>query len=321
MSTRSNRFNGAVLKIISALGGDLKTGRCLCPCHDDGENPSLEIRNGDRAPVILHCHGRNDRVHDLEIIEYLRSEGLWPGSAKLEDTDASVGADEARKPEDRREYAFDIRRQLMEGNGFKMADVLADYFRERGLNTVPTTVMFALPVQQLGREARENAALCSHSPGMVFTIRDKTGEFQGLHITWLDPTLTAKRDHEPRRQTYGLLKGNFLDLSTELEFENPPEKLIIGEGAETVLAAMQLTGLDGIATGGKVAHVDPPQCAEYIVLVDCDDDGGSRRAAGELAQRLVGSVVRIATPVRLEGARTAMTLMTRWSMRAVTKPN
>jgi hypothetical protein len=52
------RFNAAVLKIISALGGDPKTGRCLCPCHDDGENPSLEICNGDRAPVVLHCHGR-----------------------------------------------------------------------------------------------------------------------------------------------------------------------------------------------------------------------------------------------------------------------
>jgi hypothetical protein len=89
---RSKQFNAAVLKIISALGGDPNTGRCLCPCHDDGENPSLEIRSGDRASVIRHCHGRNDRAHDLEIIEYLRGEGLWPGSPKLEDTDASVAA-------------------------------------------------------------------------------------------------------------------------------------------------------------------------------------------------------------------------------------
>jgi Toprim domain len=301
---KSVRFNAAVLKIISALDGDPNTGRCLCPCHDDGENPSLEIRNGDRVPVILHCHGRNDRSHDLEIIEYLNGKGVWPGSSELEDTDASVAADKARNPDERRQYALDIRDQLEEGNGFKMAQIaLADYFLGRGLNMVPATVMFALPVHMLGRETRDDAVLRSHSPGMVFTIRDKIGEIQGLQVTWLDFPLIKTREQEPRRQTYGLLKGNFLDLATKLDFDKPPQKLIIGEGAETVLAAMQLTGLVGIATGGKVGHVDPPQCAEYIILVDCDDDGGSRRAAGELAQRLAGSIVRLATPARPEDGK------------------
>ena len=54
-----------------------------------------------------------------------------------------------------------------------------------------------------------------------------------------------------------------------------------------------------------VVHVDPPRCSEYIILCDVDDSGGSRKAAGLLAQRLIaaGSKVRIAMPVRPEGGK------------------
>ena len=38
--------------------------------------------------------------------------------------------------------------------------------------------------------------------------------------------------------------------------------LLIGEGAETVLAAMELTGLVGIATGGTLRNVEPPPAPE-----------------------------------------------------------
>jgi hypothetical protein len=68
---------------------------------------------------------------------------------------------------------------------------------------------------------------------------------------------------------------------------------------------MQLTGLPAIATTGKgfMAELDPPIADEYIIAPDCDDDGGSRRDAGLLAQRLVGHVVRIATPNRPKGSK------------------
>ena len=81
--------------------------------------------------------------------------------------------------------------------------------------------------------------------------------------------------------------------------------MLIGEGPETVLSVMELTGLPGIATCGKggMPPLEPPPAEEYILLVDCDDDGGSRRDAGTLAQRLVGAVVRIAVPNRPKGSK------------------
>jgi hypothetical protein len=296
-------FNTAVLKIIAALGGDPRTGRCLCPVHDDGANPSLEIANGDRVLVVLHCHGKNDRAHDLEIIEHLRNKGVWPGSSHLEGYEASAAAEEARKPDERRQRALKIWNQLNRANGGReMSDLLLPYLTARGLKTVPNTAVLALPFQCRPVDSDPNNYLHTQNPGMILPIRDKTGNLQGIQATWLDYTLTTKREEEPRRQTYGNLKGNFLEL-VELDYNNLPEKFIIGEGAETGLAAMQLTGLPAIATGGKVAHVDPPPCREYIILVDADDSGGSRSAAGVLAQRLVGSVVRIAAPIRLQGGK------------------
>ena len=111
---------------------------------------------------------------------------------------------------------------------------------------------------------------------MVLPIRDKAGKLQAIQATWLDWSLVNKRNQPPQRQTYGLLKGNFIDL-TEFDYKNPSAKLIVGEGAETVLAAMQLTEVPGIATAGKVANVAPPAATEYIILVDVDEAGGSRR--------------------------------------------
>jgi hypothetical protein len=70
---------------------------------------------------------------------------------------------------------------------------------------------------------------------------------------------------------------------------------------------MQLTGLPGIATSGKgvfFKELNPPRCAEYIIGIDCDDDGGSREDAQHLARRLITEfpdcTVRLATPVKSE---------------------
>ena len=56
-------------------------------------------------------------------------------------------------------------------------------------------------------------------------------------------------------------------------------RLLIGEGAETVKAAQQLTGLPGIATGGAgfMGKVNPLEAEGYILLVDDDADASLAR--------------------------------------------
>jgi phage/plasmid primase-like uncharacterized protein len=292
-------FNPAALEVIDFLGGDRSTGMCFCPCHDDGEKASLQVNNGDRGPVVLHCWGIGTKEHDLEVIAYLKANKKWPTSSGLSRDQSSSQAEKARSPKKRRRYALQIWKELRRLQRDRdLRHLLAGYLQRRGIKNVPETALAVVPM-----ECHE-AEVAAHDPGMVLPVRNNEGKFQGIHVVWLNADMTAKREAKPQRQSYGLLKGNFIQL-TKIDWDNPPPKLIIAEGPETALAMTQFTGLPAIATGGKgfFAAVEPPRCSEYIIGVDNDDDGGSRKAAGELAQRLVGCVVRIAMPDKPEGGK------------------
>jgi hypothetical protein len=303
----------AALRIIEALGGDPKSGKCFCPCHDDGSKPSLSVGSGDSQPVIIKCFGKDDRAHDLQIIDYLKAKGLWPSSEGLTGDAATPAAEERRSPDERRQYAERIWEDLERSGGRQWAEYLADYMAARGLDRVPDTAMLSVPRGLLSRDD-DGERLRSRDFGMVLPVRNKTGKLTGIQVTWLsgggDGRLTKKRDEEPKRQTYGLLSGNFVEVMA-LDYTKPLPVLIIGEGPETALAAAQLTGYPAIATGGKMANVNPPDADTYILLVDVDDSGGSRGDTGKLASRLINAlepkltncVVRLAIPTRPEGGK------------------
>lgn len=101
-------FNPATLAVIDSLSGDQRTGRCLCPCHDDGRNPSLEVFDGDKVNIVVHCHWINKTEHNLEVIAYLRQNGVWPTSDALSHEKLSERAEQNRSPEHRRPYAISI---------------------------------------------------------------------------------------------------------------------------------------------------------------------------------------------------------------------
>jgi len=238
---------GAALAVIQFLGGDEKTGKCFCPCHDDGQKPSLVVGNGDKVPVVLHCFGKNSKTHDLEIIAYLRAQGCWPASDRLA-TERLANQDKPnRTPEQRRLFGCRIWNDLKRAGGYEFAPFLKDYLNARGITHVPWCAQLSLPP-----ELMKGDAIASSAPAMVLPVRDRNGKLQGVHVIWLDAALTGKRDvpGEPPRQSYGLMQGNFVQLC-KLDWEQPPAKLIIGEGPETVLAMMQLTDLPGIACSGK----------------------------------------------------------------------
>jgi hypothetical protein len=296
------KFNAAVLRVIDFLVGDRSTGKCFCPRHEHGMRPSLQVGNGNEVPVVLHCFGLNSKRHDLDIIAHLRANGVWPTTGKFEGARASSAAEEARPPEERRRYALRIWNDLKHGGGREMAALLQDYMKARGLNDVPVSAMLTLPPEYLRARGDDSEVVASHDPGMVLPIRNKEGKLHGIHVAWLNPDLTAKRAGDMPYQTYGLLKGNFVPV-TRIEWGKPIAKLIIAEGWATAAAAAQLTGLPAVAAGGKgnLAVLDLPVASEYIIAPDNDDDHGSRRDAGLLAQRLVGCIVRIAMPDRPEG--------------------
>jgi hypothetical protein len=296
------------LRVIEFLRGDTRTGKAFCPCHPDGSKPSLSISNGNKHPTVIHCFGKESRKHDLEVIAYLKRKGVWPSSSKLSGDLASVAAEEKRTPEERLNYAGDIWDHLThQEEKCKVARLLLqDYFRNRKLK-VPSLALVSMPYSLLP----EDNPIVSETPAVVLPVVDRHGEFQGIHVTKLSPDLQTKLVPDdpdyPVRQTYGLLKGNFVELQ-ELDYTKPLKKLLIGEGVETALSAKKLTeGVPAIATGGKgfFKHVEPPEAEEYILLIDADADGASRADAGVLAQRLSerGFKVRLAMPEKPAGGK------------------
>jgi hypothetical protein len=299
-------FNAAVLAVIDGLGGDRSTGMCLCPVHDD-RNPSLSVNNGDRVPVVLHCFGCG---RDAEIVDYLKRNNLWPDSAAFTGTRATAAADEGRSAEERWRYARDMWNALIDGYGDKMAPMLHLYTDKRGLSRVPPEAVMTMPLSWAGGRADN---LPSENAGMVLPVIDRHGKFRAICVTWLNPTLDGKRAKEggPRRQTYGLLRSNFVEIDYLGDLKQPLDKLFVGEGVETTEAATQMAALlldqrpKGIASAGSanMAVLDPPDAREYVLLVDSDRSGESRKKAGMLAQRLVGAVVRIAVAPAPENAK------------------
>jgi putative DNA primase/helicase len=116
---------------------------------------------------------------------------------------------------------------------------------------------------------------------MVFPVSDHECKLLGLSATWLNPDATDKRKLEPQRQFFGPSKGGFIQLG---KWPDPNKPLIIAEGIETALSAMQLTGFNGIAalSANNMPHVIVPPCVALIICADNDEAG--RKAAEQLAE-------------------------------------
>ena len=283
-------FNAAALAIIDAVGGDPHTGE-HCPCPVCGHN-SLSVKNGDRVLVVVYCH-LCGKEGGPAIIAKLREMGVWQTNAKLEAKEFT--AQQRRSAQERRNYAVSIWNELCRSGARTRTMLLRDYLQGRGINTVPSTALVTLPL------AYEGSEICSSSPGMVLPVRDRDGRLQGIQTTWLSPDMKHKTTNEPQRQSYGLIKSNFIPL-TNLDYAKPPPTLLIGEGVETVLSGMQVTGLPGIVTAGAgmMKYLEPPRCGEYVILADNGDAGQTSASAlaSQLHQQFPDCTIRIATPTK-----------------------
>jgi hypothetical protein len=131
---------------------------------------------------------------------------------------------------------------------------------------------------------------------MVARIDDIDGKLIGIQRTWLD----RGSDGQWRRLDRAMLgraAGGAVRLAPAGEL------LMVGEGIETCLAAMQATGLPAwaaLSTSGLMALVLPPLplAATVVILADNDVSHAGERAARMAAARWLaeGRQVRIALP-------------------------
>jgi putative DNA primase/helicase len=267
--------------IARALRGR-KIGRewmAQCPAHDD-RTPSLSIRDTDGGQVLVHCHAGCDQGR---VIATLRMLGLW-----AENTCASSRptpcTDRERYNARRSEAALSIWHSATLADG----TIVETYLASRGLHLpLPPTLRF--------HEGLKHSS-GSIWPAMVALVTRGLDEtLLGVHRTFLAHDGAGKAPIDPQKMMFGPCRGGAVRLGT------PGNVLMVGEGIETCLAAMQDSGhpaLAALSTSGLRALDLPDDVRDVIVLADGDDPGEAAARDAAFRWRSEGRRVRIARPPR-----------------------
>lgn len=271
--------------IAKALGGRRSGGTWMarCPAHDDA-SPSLSISASSDGKVLVCCHaGCNQR----EVIAALSERGLWGRGSRNPEHNAhrrfnDRAAQSALDVAARTELALSIWRSSSD-----IAGSLAEtYLSSRAIKLPPSSSLRFHPgLKQLSGGIW---------PAMVaLVVNGETGAPIAIHRTFLDRDGKGKAPVDPPKMMLGPCRGGVVRLS------EPGQVLMVGEGIETCLAAMQLFGKpawSALSTSGLRSLDLPSTIGEVIVLADGDEAGEA--AAQDCAKRwhLQGRCVRIARP-------------------------
>ena len=269
--------------IARALGGRRAgaTWMARCPAHDD-RSPSLSIRAGNDGKVLVRCHAGCDQ---RDLIAVLQARGLW----QTTDRALSIARNPLRRIADE-PNADALKRSaaalaIWQASRAAEGSLVATYLRSRGLH------LPALPA------LRFHAGL-KHPSGGVWpamlglVTHGATGSPIAVHRTFLARN-GGKAPIDPAKMMLGPCRGGLVRLG------EPGAVLMVGEGIETCLAAMQATGKAAwaaLSTSGLRSLELPRDIREVIVLADGDEPGEAAAQDCALCCRREGRRVRIARP-------------------------
>lgn len=279
--------------IAAALGAASRSGkwwRCVFPVHGSrhGKSAALALCDGDRGGLIVHCHAGCARG---DIIAELAQRGLIDISPRTRGGThrhlTRSAAIEPRCGSDAELIAVLPRKWDRMQSADAGGSPVPLYLASRGITIAPPpTLRWAPALRRLDG---------TYATAMVGLVEHVDHGVVGLHRTWIaaDANGTWRRTD---RAGLGQVGGGAVRLSPAAE------TLMIGEGIETCLSAVQATGLPAwaaLSAGGIVALRLPDMVRSIIVLADNDLNGVGQRAAQKAAQRWIaeGRRVRIALPL------------------------
>ena len=278
-------MNTPAEQIIRALGGQWHgtSGTARCPAHRD-RVPSLSVRDAGRK-VLVHCFAGCSQD---KVIVALRRRRLWGpgrvGAASNRDAKRQndSNADEASNRQ-RTEMALRI---WAETRRPAVGTLVEEYLRTRGItNPPPDMLSFHTGLRHRSGEVW---------PAMVALVtRGTDGEPIGIHRTFLSREGRGKAPVAPQKMMLGPCRGGVVRLGPATHL------LMVGEGIETCLAAMQAAGLSAwaaLSTSGMRVLDLPPVVREVIVLADGDAAGETAAKTAALRWKREGRLVRIARP-------------------------
>ena len=269
--------------IARALGGQKAGGgwTARCPAHDD-RNPSLSIRDVN-GKVLVRCHAGCEQTH---VIAALRGRGLWTESGSRSPSWIAPRKPVERKPD--RDDAKRTRAALAIWQSAKpgQATPIETYLVSRGIQ---------LPAPD---SLRFHAGLKHPSGGcwpvmVALVTNGRDGTPIAIHRTYLARDGGGKAPVDPQKMMFGPCRGGAVRLA------EPGEVLMVGEGVETCLAAVQATGNPAwaaLSTSGLRSLDLPKDVRDVIVLADGDEAGEAAARDCALRWKREGRRVRIARP-------------------------
>ncbi|NWG26492.1 MAG: toprim domain-containing protein [Pseudorhodoplanes sp.] len=271
--------------IAKALGGRRAgaTWMARCPAHDDS-SPSLAISAGRHGKVLVRCHAGCDQC---DVIAALSERGLWAAIGKRTGGIARKHRKNLeREPDPDAKARTEAARAIWRASHDIAGSLGETYLRSRGLALSPLPSLRFHP----GLKHASGGVW----PAMVALVGNgETGEALAVHRTFLARDGQGKAPVDPPKMMLGPCRGGVVRLG------EPSDVLMVGEGIETCLAAMQATGKPAwaaLSTSGLRSLDLPRAIAKVIVLADGDEPG---EAAAQLCARRwqrEGRSVRIARP-------------------------
>jgi phage/plasmid primase-like uncharacterized protein len=241
------------------------------------------LRDGDHG-LVVHCHAGCSWV---DILAELRRLQLI-GDDRRGEASASDRADDRYD----RERRIKAARRIWEHARDPRGSPVVRYLAGRGITIpLPSCLRWA-------PSCRHPSA--GYLPAMVARIDSADGELIGIHRTFLRPDGSGKADIEPAKAMLGRAAGAAVHLG-ELQ---PDKPLIIAEGVESALAAMELTqwpAWAALSSIGIKKLIPPAEARDIVIAADRDRSGVGERAARRAAGRWFGEGrrVRLLIPDRI----------------------
>jgi hypothetical protein len=184
-------------------------------------------------------------------------------------------------PVPRRKDYTDVIQSIREQSAPAPGTLVETYLRGRGITiSLPSSLRFHPSLWNIENQTR--------LPGMIAERCDVTGRVTTVHRTFLQYDGSRKAAVSKPRLDLGNTHGTAIRLSPV------SNELMIGEGIETVLSAMQLYGLPGWAAGNAraVRDLNLPSAVKSVVIL-ADNDRAGTGASSFAAQRWLSCGLRV----------------------------
>jgi hypothetical protein len=270
--------------IARALGG-YRVGCgfiARCPAHDD-TTPSLSLTDALDAKLLVHCFAGCSQA---AVIAALRDRSLWPGNLQFGITQLQTGSRRQVMPasKDDRERTVSALKLWSEARPAG-GTLVETYLRSRGIRAPK------LPRIKFHPQLKHYPSGTSWPAMLALVTRGSDDRPVAVHRTWLQHDGSCKAPVDPGKMMLGPCRGGAVALAPAA---NP---LMIGEGIETCLSAMQATGhaaWAALSASGLKTLSLPPEFRDVIVLADGDDPGKVAAEAAAKRWHRQGRGVRIA---------------------------